>query len=122
MDNNNDVVKRALEQARAMQKSIGEAVNKQHEAMKPLIEQSVKNAQDLQATLGKHAQESSAITQEQTQRAMGHLQNFMRIGADAMRSSAEQMRAHVQQMADQSKAAAESTAEAVGKKPDDVKP
>jgi DNA-directed RNA polymerase subunit F len=122
MNDNNDVVKRALEQARAMQKNIGEAVNKQHEAMKPLIEQSVKNAQDLQNTLTKHAQESSALTQEQTQRAMGHLQNFMRIGADAMRSSAEQMRAHVQQMADQSKAAADSTAEAVGKKPDDVKP
>ena len=119
---NNDAVKKALEQAREMQKNIGEAVNKQHENMKPLIEQSVKNAQDLQTTLTKHAQESSAITQEQTQRALGHLQNFMRIGADAMRSSSEQMRTHVQQMMDQSKAAAESTAEAVGKEKSDVKP
>ena len=119
---NNDAVKKALEQAREMQKNIGEAVNKQHEAMKPLVEESVKNAKDLQVTLTKHAQESSAITQEQTQRALGHLQNFMRIGQDAMRSSAEQMRSQVQQMMDQSKQAAESTAEAVGKKKEDVKP
>lgn len=119
---NNDSVKRALEQAREMQKNIGEAVNKQHESMKPLIEESVKNAKELQTTLAKHAQESSAITQEQTQRAIGHLQNFMRIGQDAMRSSAEQMRIQVQQMMDQSQKAAESTAEAVGKEKTDVKP
>ena len=119
---NNDAVKRALEQAREMQKKIGDAVNRQHEEMKPLIEQSVKNAQDLQVTLSKHAQDSSALTQEQTQRALGHLQNFMRIGADAMKASAEQARSHVQQMMDQSKAAAESTAEAVGHDAKDVQP
>ncbi|GAC1355130.1 MAG: hypothetical protein NVSMB31_15520 [Vulcanimicrobiaceae bacterium] len=119
---NNDAVKRALEQAREMQKNIGEAVNKQQESMKPLIQESVKNAQELQTTLTKHAQESGIITQEQTQRAIGHLQNFMKIGADAMRGSAEQMRSQVQQMMDQSKQAADSTAEAVGKKPEDVKP
>lgn len=119
---NNDAVKRALEQAREMQKKIGDAVNKQHEEMKPLIEQSVKSAQDLQTTLTKHAQESGIITQEQTQRALGHLQNFMRIGADAMKATAEQTRAQVQQMMDQSKAAAESTAEAVGKESKDVQP
>ncbi|GAC1652994.1 MAG: hypothetical protein NVS9B12_02760 [Vulcanimicrobiaceae bacterium] len=119
---NNDSVKRALEQAREMQKNIGDAVNKQHEAMKPLIEESVKNAKELQTTLTKHAQESSAITQEQTQRALGHLQNFMRIGQDAMRGTAEQMRTQVQQMMDQSEKAAESTAQAVGKEKKDVKP
>ncbi|MBV9402685.1 MAG: hypothetical protein JO018_03045 [Candidatus Eremiobacteraeota bacterium] len=90
--------------------------------MTPLIEQSLKNAQDLQQTLSKHAQESATITNEQTQQAMGHLQKFMRIGADAMRASAAQMRDQVQQMMHQSEKAAKSTAEAVGKEPEDVKP
>jgi DNA-directed RNA polymerase subunit F len=117
-----DVIDQALKHAREMQKNIGDAVNKQREAMTPLIAESLKNAQELQNTLSKHAQESAGITQEQTQRAMGHLQKFMRIGADAMRSSADQMRAQVQQMMDQSKKAAESTAEAVGKDQEDVKP
>ena len=120
--NNNDLIDKALKQAREMQKNIGDAVNKQREAMTPLIAESLKNAQELQNTLSKHAQESAGITQDQTQRAMGHLQNFMRLGADAMRASAEQMRSQVQQMMDQSKEAAKSTAEAVGKEPEDVKP
>jgi len=119
---NNDQIEKALKHAREMQKNIGDAVNKQREAMTPLIQESLKNAQDLQNTLAKHTQESASITQEQTQRAMGHLQNFMRIGADAMRASADQMRTQVQQMMDQSKEAAKSTAEAVGKDPEDVKP
>lgn len=119
---NNELIERALRQAREMQKNIGDAVNKQREAMTPLIAESLKNAQELQNTLSKHAQESAGITQEQTQRALGHLQKFMRIGADAMRASADQMRTQVQQMMDQSKEAAESTAEAVGKDAKDVKP
>jgi len=119
---NNELIEKALKQAREMQKNIGEAVNKQREAMTPLVEESLKNAQELQKTLNKHAQESASITSEQTQRAMGHLQKFMRIGADAMRSSADQMRSQVKEMMDQSQAAAKSTAEAVGKDPEDVKP
>ncbi|MDQ6826200.1 MAG: hypothetical protein M3Z14_03245 [Candidatus Eremiobacteraeota bacterium] len=119
---NNEIIEKALKNAREMQRSIGDAAAKQRENMTPLIEQSMKSAKELQATLTKHAQESAMISQEQTQRALGHLQNFMRIGTDAMRSSAEQARTHVQQMMDQSKKAAESTAEAVGKNARDVKP
>ncbi|MBV8728070.1 MAG: hypothetical protein JO233_09800 [Candidatus Eremiobacteraeota bacterium] len=119
---NNEMIEKALKHAREMQKNIGDAVNKQREAMTPLIAESLRNAQDLQNTLSKHAAESATITQEQTQKAMGHLQKFMRIGADAMQASADQMRSQVQQMMDQSKEAAKSTAEAVGKDPEDVKP
>ena len=118
----NEIVDRALKHAREMQKNIGEAMQKQSEAMTPLIQDSIKNAQELQSTLTKHAQESATMTQDQTQRALGHLQNFLRIGADAMRGSGEQVRAQVQQMVDQSKKAADSAAQAMGKKPDDAKP
>ena len=116
------MVDRVLKHAREMQKNIGDALQKQSEAMTPLIKDSMKNAQEMQNTLTKHAQESAALTQEKTQRALGHLQNFMRIGTDAMRGSGEQVRAQVAQMMEQSKKAAESAAQAVGKKPDDAKP
>ncbi len=120
--NNNEIIDKALKNAREMQRSIGDAAAKQRENMAPLIEQSMKNAQELQATLSKHAQETTALSQEQTQRALGHLQNFMRIGAQAMHATAEQARAQVEQMMEQSKKAAESTAQAVGKDSKDVNP
>jgi len=120
--NNREMIESALKNAREMQRTIGDAVDKHRENLTPLIEQSMKSAQELQATSSKHAQETTSITQEQTQRALGHLQNFMRLGSDAMRASAEQARVHLKQMVDQSKKAAESTAEAVGKDPRDVKP
>lgn len=120
--NNREIIDNALKNAREMQRTIGDAVEKHRENLTPLIEQSMKSAQEVQTALNKHAKETASISQEQTQRALGHLQNFMRLGSEAMRASAEQARTHLQQMVDQSKKAAESTAEAVGKDARDVKP
>ncbi len=120
--NNREMIESALKSARDMQRTIGDAVDKHRENLTPLIEQSMNDAQELQATLSRHAKDAAVVSQEQAQRALGHLQTFMRIGAEALRGSAQQARAHVEQMMEQSKKAAESTAQAVGKNSKDVKP
>ncbi len=115
--NNNEFVENALAQARDMQKNVAEALNRTAENMQPLLRESMENARVLQETLAKHAQESGSIAQEQTQKALVHLQEFMQIGAAAVTASAQQARTYAQQMMEQSKASAEAAREAMGKKP-----
>lgn len=117
--NSNEMIERALSSARELQRAMGDAATKNAEQMKPLIEQSLKNAAELQATLTKHAQESGSIAQEQSKRAMGYLQEFIRIGTEAAKASAAQTREYATQMAEQSRKAAESVAAAMGKKSGD---
>ncbi len=90
---NNDAIKRALEQARDMQRTITEVLSEKQEAMKPLIERSLKTAQELQAEAARRAQESGLLTNEQTQHALGHLERALRSGADAVRAFAERNKA-----------------------------
>jgi hypothetical protein len=113
--NSNEMVERALAGARELQRSMGEAASKSAEQMKPVIEQSLRNATDLQATFGKHVQESSVIAQEHSKKALGHLQEFVRIGTEAAKASAAQARDYAAQMAEQSRKAADSFAEAMRK-------
>lgn len=113
--NTNDVIERALASARELQRAMGDAASKSAEQMKPVIEQQLKTAQELQATLGKHVQESGAIAHEQSKRALGYLQEFIRIGSEAAKSSAAQARDYAAQMAEQSRKAADSFAEAMRK-------
>ena len=114
--NSNEMIERALTSARELQRAMGDAASKNAEQMKPLIEQSVKNAQDLQVTLAKHVQESGAIAQEHSKVAMGHLQEFIRIGSEAARASATQARDYAAQMAEQSRKVTDSFVDAMGKK------
>ncbi|MBC5809967.1 MAG: hypothetical protein GIW95_03805 [Candidatus Eremiobacteraeota bacterium] len=109
----NETLEKTLAQARDLQRQMNEAANKAAEDMKPHLERSLKQAQDLQATLSKHATESSAMASQQSQVAMGHLNEFIRVGNQAMRESAEQTRATAQKMTDQAQKVVDATAEAV---------
>lgn len=112
--NQNDIAERALAQARELQNTVSKAVNQSAEQMKPLIQESLNNAQALQKTLSEHAAVASAQAQEQTNKALGHLSEFLKIGSDALKASAEQTRQMAQTMMDQSKKTMESTAAASG--------
>ncbi|MGH7709341.1 MAG: hypothetical protein ACREM8_02675 [Vulcanimicrobiaceae bacterium] len=120
--NTNDALERALAQARELQHSLNEAVNKTAEQMRPILQESVKNAQELQATLTKHAAETSQITAKQTQATVDQLQEFIKIGSQAMRDSAEQTRAAATKMMEHSRKIVETAAAAMGKKPGDGNP
>ena len=112
--NQNEIADRVLAQARQLQKSVSDAMNQSAEQMKPLLRESLDNAQDLHKTLSEHAAAATAQTQEQTNRALGHLSEFMKIGADAMRANAEQARSMSQTLMDQTRKTVESAMNAAG--------
>jgi uncharacterized membrane protein YccC len=115
--NFNETFEKALASARELQRTIGDAVSKASDQMQPLLQQSVKQAQDLHETLSKHAAESGAVAQQQTQVAMGHLNEFIKTGSEAMRQSAEQARDTAMKMAEHSKRVVEAAAAAAKQPP-----
>ena len=115
--NFNDRFEKALAQARELQRTVGEALLKANDQLHPLVQESVKQAQDLQTTLSKHAAETGAIAQKQTQTAMEYLNQYIRTGSEALRQSAEQARGTVQQMAEQSRRVADAATNAMKQPP-----
>jgi uncharacterized protein YukE len=118
--NPNDLVDRALTQARELQKTVAAAVNDTTDKLHPILQESMRNAADLQQTLAEHATQTTAVAQEQTNRAMGHLAEFMKIGADALRSSGDHMREASMRMMDQTRKTIEHATSAMGKRPEDA--
>lgn len=101
--NLNDMLDQALMQARDMQRQMGEAVTQAAEQMKPQIEQTIGKARELQEKLSRHATETGEVAASQTVSARGYVNDFIRMGTDAMRESAEQARATALKMAEQSR-------------------
>jgi uncharacterized protein YukE len=115
--NFNERLEKMLASARELQRTVGEAMLKANDQLHPLIQESVKHAQDLQATLGKHASETGAVAQQQTQAAMEHLNDYIKVGSDALKQSADQARDAAAKMAEQSKKIVESATAAMSKPP-----
>lgn len=120
--NNNEMVDKALAQARQMQRTMNEAMTRAGEHVAPLMEESLKNAKDLQNTLQEHASQSGAQAQQQAHVAIGHLQNFLKLGTEAVKASADQARTHADAMLQQQRKAIDAAMAAMGKKPEDAEP
>jgi DNA anti-recombination protein RmuC len=101
--NFNDILDRALTQARELQRQAGEAATEAAEQIKPQIERSLKNAREVQEKLARHAEESGELAASQTQTAIGYVNDFIRMGSEALRESVEQTRTAALKMAEQSK-------------------
>ena len=112
MTNFSEILDRALAQAREMQKQAGEAASQAAEQIKPHIEQSLQSAREVQDKLSRHAAESGDIAAAQTQTALGHVNDFIRMGSEALRETAEQTRSTAIKMAEQSKRIVDQVAEA----------
>ncbi len=111
--NFNDILDRALSQARDLQRQAGEAAVQAAEQIKPHIEQSLQSAREVQEKLSRHAEESGEIAAAQTQSALGYVNDFIKMGSEALRESAEQTRATALKMAEQSKKIVDQVASAV---------
>jgi hypothetical protein len=114
--NFNDQMERVLEQARDLQQSISDALNKAADGLKPQIENSLREARELQSTLIKHAEASSEMATKNTQAAIAHLNDFVDLGGEALRETAEQTRVTAQKMVEQSRKVVEAAAAAMGKR------
>jgi hypothetical protein len=117
--NFNDTIEKALASARELQRTVGEAVSKAGDQLQPLLQESVKHAQDLHATLSKHAAESGVIAQQQAEVAMGHLNEYIKTGSEAARQTADQARAAAVRMAEQSRRVVDAATAAMKQPPPD---
>ena len=116
--NFNDALEKALAQARELQRQITEVATDAAEQMKPHLEQSMVKAREIQETLARQAGEQSEVAAKQAEVARAHLNEFVKMGTEAMRESAELTRQTALKMVDQSKKIVEAAASATSKKPD----
>ena len=111
----NDTMNQVLARARELHKTALEAASRTAEEMRPHVEEGLKNAQALQATLSKHAAESGQIAADQTKTLLSHVGEYVRLGQDAMRQSADMTRATVMQMSEHARKIADAAAAAAEK-------
>jgi len=114
----NDAMDKALAQARELQKQMTAAATDAAAQMKPHLEQSLEKARELQATLSRQAGESGEVAAKGADVARAHLDEFMRMGSEAMRESAELTRQTTLRMLDQSKKIVDAASDAITKKPE----
>jgi hypothetical protein len=114
----NELMTRALAQAKELQKQVTLAANEAAEQMKPHVEQSLVKARELQDTLSRQAGESSEVAAKGAEVARAHLNDYLRMGGDAMRESAALTRETTLKMVEQSKKIVEAANAALSKKPE----
>ena len=110
--NPNDVAERVMAQARELQSTVAKATTQAAEQMKPLIQQSLDTAGQLQKTLAEHASRSASLNQEYANKALGHISELMKIGSEAMRANAYQARQMTQAMMDHARKTTENATSA----------
>jgi hypothetical protein len=104
---------RALEQAKHLQQIAAEAAQKSYEQARPLVEQGVAKAQELQKTIVEQTPSMTAAAQQQANAAMEHAGAFIATGKTVLEAGAAQAQTHLSTFADQAKKAAEATVSAV---------
>lgn len=110
---NFDFVNKALDQAKQLQQTVAEAVDKTAQQAQPLIADAVTRAQDLQKSIAEQAPQVSSAAQAQLQAASGHLGNFITIGKEAMTKGAASAADALAPLAENARAVVHSAASAV---------
>jgi len=108
-----DFLNQALEQAKQLQQTTAEAMKKGYEQAKPLVAQSVKQAQDLQRTLIEQAPNVTAAAQEQYNAALQHAGTFIATGKTVLEAGANAAQTHLTTLGEQAQKAADATRAAV---------
>jgi NTP pyrophosphatase (non-canonical NTP hydrolase) len=111
-----EAMDRALAQARELQKQVAEAVNKTAEQLKPHVEKSLEDARELQATLSKHAEETGEVASKQAQVTLGYVNDYIKMGNEALRESAERTRDVAVKLVEQSRRVVDAAAAAAKSK------
>jgi methionine synthase II (cobalamin-independent) len=115
----NESMEQALAQARELEQSISDAVNKAIDQIKPQVASSLHIARDLQVTFTKHMDVEAELIVKNTSDALSHLDEYMALGAQAMQDTSDHMRSIAKKMVQQSmkvvEAAAAAASSAAGK-------
>jgi len=117
---NNDLITKALDQAKALQKTVGDAISKSAEQAHPLLDEAVTRANALRDTLVRGAANATEGAKPHLEGALGHLNRFIALGKSALETSVAKAHEQLEPLAEQVRKTIESTTEAMGKKPEDT--
>jgi uncharacterized phage infection (PIP) family protein YhgE len=119
---NNDFVNKALDQAKALQKTVVDAISKSAEQAHPLLDEAVTRANALRETLVQSAADATEGAKPHLEGALGHLNGFISLGKSALETGVAKAHEQLEPLAEQVRKTIESTTEAMGKKPGDAAP
>ena len=119
---NNDLITKALDQAKALQKTVGDAISKSAEQAHPLLDEAVTRANVLRDTLVHGAANATEQAKPHLDGALGHLNSFISQGVSALETGVAKAHEQLGPLAEQVRKTIESTTEAMGKKPEDAAP
>ncbi len=117
---NNDLLTKAFDQAKALQKTVVDAVAKGTEHAQPLIDQALTKANDLKGTLTHGAAEATEAAQPHIEEALVHLGGFITLAKTTLAAGAAKAHEQLEPLAGHLKATIASTTAAMGKKPEDA--
>ena len=119
---NNDLVTKALDQAKALQKTVFDAIGKGAEQAQPLLDEAITRANDLTDTLVHGAANAGEQAKPHLDSALGHLGSFIALGKSALDTGLAKAHEQLEPLAEQLKKTIESTTAAIGKKPAEADP
>jgi ABC-type transporter Mla subunit MlaD len=117
---NSDLVTKALDQAKALQKTLGDAIAKGAEQAHPLIEDALTKANTLGETLTHSVADASEQAKPHLEGALTHLNGFISAGRDALAAGVAKAHEQLEPLAEQVRQTIDSTAAAMAKKPADA--
>jgi len=118
----NDLVTKALDQAKAIQKTVVDAISKSAEQAHPLLDEAVAKANVLKETLVHSAASATEGAKPHLEGALGHVNAFIAQGKGALETGFAKAHEQLEPLADQVKKTIESTTAAMGKKPEGAAP
>jgi ABC-type transporter Mla subunit MlaD len=117
---NDDLIAKALDQAKALQKTVGDAISKSAEQAQPLLNEAVARANVLKETLAHGAANATEQAKPHFEGALSHLNGFIALGKSALETSVAKAHEQLEPLAEQVRKTIESTTEARGKKPEEA--
>jgi len=108
-----DFLNKALEQAKQLQQITADAMKKSYDQAQPLIEQGVKQAQDLQRSMVEQAPNVSAAAKDQYDAALKHTDTFIATGKTVLGAGTSAAQQHLNLLGEQASKMADATRNAV---------
>jgi ABC-type transporter Mla subunit MlaD len=115
-----DLVNKALDQAKSIQKTVGEAITKSAEQAQPLIGEAVAKANVLRETLVHTASSATEGAKPHLDGALGHLNTFIAQGKGALETTVAKAQDQLEPLAEHVRKTIEATTAAIGRKADDA--
>jgi uncharacterized coiled-coil protein SlyX len=116
---NNDLISKALEGVKGIQKTVGDAMHKRAEAAPPIIREAVGKANVIRESLVHGIAEATDGAKPHLEEALTHLNGFIATGKEALTAGVAKAQEQLGPLTEQLRKTIESTTQATAKKPEE---